>query len=520
MRKNIIILLSVLAQSCSFLDLTPTDFLYPESFYTNEQECTMALSGVYSTLSSLNLYGLSYSCSLSNSDDLSFYTRPNRVLVAVNNYGTGASELADTWGELYEGINNANLLLESIDKAKFDNERNREIIRGEAKFLRAYYHFLLVQAWYEVPIRKHSTKDIQKSPLEATPNDIALDWIISEMEACINLVDDETYNQSPSHIKKTVVEGILARVCLWRAGYPSNGGMPYYEKARYYANCVYESGVHHLNKVDIYALWKNMASDRYDTDNNESMWEVEFVGSRNDGKWTEGRIGANIGNLQQNTSTTGLGYSYAYYAGTLLLWDLFEPNDLRRDLSMAPYYYNKNDNKISISTIVGRYCGKYRREWDPTTVKNKNFTNNNYCILRYADVLLMLAEAENEVNMKPTTLAYEAINEVRTRAGVSMLPEGMSYSKFKEEVQNERGRELCFESIRRFDLIRWGIYYKRIKTDLKQALQDPRWDNNTDNLKKAPQQYVDNTEEKHIFFPIPARELAVNPLLKQNKYWK
>ena len=99
--------------------------------------------------------------------------------------------------------------------------------------------------------------------------------------------------------KKTVVEGILARVCLTRAGYPTNGGKPYYEKAAVYAKSVKDAQKHDLNP-DVYEMWKRMASDRYDTEYNESMWEVEFIGARDlDGNWTDGRIGNVIGNLQK-----------------------------------------------------------------------------------------------------------------------------------------------------------------------------------------------------------------------------
>ena len=83
----------------------------------------------------------------------------------------------------------------------------------------------------------------------------------------------------------------MARVCLWRAGSPSNGGKEFYEKAAKYAKAVYDSHKHKLYQGDIYAIWKNIASDKYDTEYNESMWEVEFIGTRVDGKFTYSRIG-------------------------------------------------------------------------------------------------------------------------------------------------------------------------------------------------------------------------------------
>lgn len=519
LKKVCVLAMVVSLAGCDMLNTAPSNFVAPETFYKNEADCTMALAGVYWTLSTEHVYGNRYSCMLSNIDDLSYYYRQNQTSkVVANAHNTGNTDLWYTWENLYSGINNANVLLDNIDKAEIADEAVKERIKGEAKFLRAYYHFLLVQAWYEVPIRKKTVSDINSSSLEATPHVEALDWIIQEMEDCIAMVDNSNYDLSPSHIKKTVVEGILARVCLWRAGKPSDGGKAYYDKAAKYAKDVYDSKKHKLNP-DVYALWQALSSDNYETTYNESMWEAEFVGTRNDGSYTESRIGNVIGNLQENSSTTGTGYTYAFYAGSLILWDLFDANDARRDLSMAPYKINKKDAQVAWkdAQITDRRCGKYRREWESSSPKHKNYTQENYCILRYADVLLMLAEAENEANQAPTTLAYTCINEVRQRAGLSEVS-NLSYADFQQLVRDERGRELCFESLRKYDLVRWGIYYKTIKEDLGAAVLDSRW--STANNAKGAAQFVSNTQEKNQFLPIPDKELSVNTKLVQNKYWK
>lgn len=129
----------------------------------------------------------------------------------------------------------------------------------------------------------------------------------------------------------------------------------------------------------------------------------------------------------------------------------------------------------------------------------------------------MLAEAENEANQGPTALAYTCINEVRKRAGIDEVKD-LSYGDFQKLIRDERGRELCFESLRKYDLVRWGIYYKAIKEDLGAAVNDARW--STANNAKGAAQYVSNTTEKNQFLPIPTKELGVNTKLEQNKYWK
>ena len=310
--------------SCeSFLETDPYDFVAPETFYSNEKECTMALAGVYWTMASENVYGNRYSCMISNIDDLSYYQRNAGALssqVFGNDHNPSNTDIWNCWKSLYSGINNANILIEKVDDASMDDDVKKRI-KGEAKFLRAYYHFLLVQGWYEVPLRKEVFQDVNDSPLEATSHQEAIDWIIQEMEECVDMVDDTQYTLSPSHVKKNTVMGILARVYLWRAGFPINGGTEDYKKAAEWAGKVVATNQHRLNP-DLYAMWKCMATDKYDTEYNESMWEVEFIGNREgdgQGIYTDGRIGNVIGNLQKCTANPGKGYSYAFYAPTLIL---------------------------------------------------------------------------------------------------------------------------------------------------------------------------------------------------------
>lgn len=510
--------------SCeSFLETEPYDFAYPESFYNNEKECTMALAGVYWTLSSQNVYGNRYSCMLSNIDDLSYYQRNAGQLssqVYGNDHNPSNTDVWECWKSLYSGINNANVLLENVDNASMSDDVKKRI-KGEAKFLRAYYHFLLAQAWYDVPVRKESFKDVNYSPLESTPHKEAIDWIIDEMEDCVDMVDDTQYTLSPSYVKKNTVMGILARVYLWRAGNPINGGTADYKKAAEWAGKVVATKQHKLNP-DLYAIWKCMAADKYDTEYNESMWEVEFIGNRTadgQGNYTEGRIGNVIGNLQKCTANPGKGYSYAFYAPTLILWDLYSAADKRRNVYIAPYQINNKDVEVKWkdNQIVQRSCGKFRREWETSSKKDKNHTPENYPILRFADVLLMQAEAENEANNGPTDKAYKAINTVRERAGLEAL-KNLDYATFQQEVRDERARELCFESLRKYDLVRWGIYVDAIHNKLGAATATKRWAPGNNFLGAAA--YANNTTDKHQFLPIPSRELSVNTKLQQNKYWK
>lgn len=129
----------------------------------------------------------------------------------------------------------------------------------------------------------------------------------------------------------------------------------------------------------------------------------------------------------------------------------------------------------------------------------------------------MYAEASNELD-GPTEKAYQCVEDVRTRAGVATR-DFAEYGKatFRELVLNERGRELCFESLRKYDLIRWGVFVDEMH-GYTQQVADENW-NKENSLSVIASTIGNNVMEKHIFLPIPSIELGVNKLLVQNPLW-
>ena len=142
----------------------------------------------------------------------------------------------------------------------------------------------------------------------------------------------------------------------------------------------------------------------------------------------------------------------------------------------------------------------------------------NCYVLRYADVLLLYAEALNEWKHGPTTEAYDAINKVRRRGfgnpddtSICDLPAGLDEAAFREAVRKERAYELAFEGHRRLDLVRWGIYYKTIQETSNKL---SNW------YSSANYVVAQYTEEgKHELMPIPQREMDLCPQFKQNPKW-
>lgn len=561
---NKILIVSVLcvAASCSFLEVEP-QVICSETFYNTEKEVQYGLAGVYGVMSNEQLYGNYYSCMYSNIDDLCYFNRDiGTNYIQYNRHDATTSQVYDMWVELYQGIRNANAFMEAVVLTEFDKDGK---YYNEARFLRAYYHFLLAQAWGDVPLRKAAVKTHDEVMIAVTPQYDVLKWAAEEMEACIALADESLAN-APSRVAKTTIQGILARVYLFMAGESVKGGdkAALLEKAQGFAESVISSTLHDLNP-DYSEVFKNMISDKYDTQYRESMWEVDFLGDRSSAEnWTNGRIGDVIG--LQSSGSTGFdkfncNYSYAQYDGSLKLWDLYWSmdrtedekelpvvTDARQEWNMPPYNYNghnsqppygsgltsgkcvasidktpyvqdgKSTNTDPLAAPGIRNCGKYRREviYEGQMVAKSLYTTINYPILRYSDVLLMYAEATNELD-GVTQEAYDCVKKVRDRAGIK-TNEKTSYDQasFRELVRNERGRELCFESLRKYDLIRWGIYVEEMNNYKKWA-SDTRWSSNAKAGRASNMgTYV---REMHTVLPIPSIELGVNDLLVQNPLW-
>jgi hypothetical protein len=185
----------------------------------------------------------------------------------------------------------------------------------------------------------------------------------------------------------------------------------------------------------------------------------------------------------------------------------YEPGDLRKDVSLKEGYTNTEGQWVPVP-----YINKYNH---PHTIRG--VTNDNWPVLRYADVLLMLAEAINE-DSGPTGEAYGYLNQVRTRAGLDELS-GLDKTSFREAVLHERRVELAFENHRWFDL-------KRTKTpeelatflNAYAAVEKSNPTTSRGGIPFTPGDYQFSPYE--VLFPIPANEIRINPKLTQNDGYK
>lgn len=512
--------------SCNFLDVDPRGFINPDNYYKDENDVYMALVGVYNPLANPYFYGRDWFFAFNSQDDLGYYDRNySTEELFLNNFTYTNTRLNGLWTDLYNGINRANSFLEYAPKVEFSDSTLKNAYLGEAKFLRAYYYFILSSLWEDVPFRDKPVESLeQSSQIASTPKEKIFEFVVSEMIAADSLVYPADHFQGMGRISQSTVEGILARVYLKMAGYPMKLGAPAYEQAAFWAKKVKDNNLHQLNK-NYAQIFINLAQDKYDTEYRESIWEIEFKGNNLDGHETGGCLGSYSGvYCADGVSSDTPGFCYGYISCTLALEDLYTAEDsVRKNWNMASYYYAYNattgvrtKSYWKSTQLAYRNAGKFRREYETVLPKNKDYTPINFPVLRYADVLLMLAEAENEKGQIPTDLAYECLNEVRKRAMPYTATIGnKSYEEFQQLVRDERARELCFEGTRKQDLIRWELYLKSVIQDRRNMITDTRWAVN----KSFAANIANYTSERHLVYPIPSSEMASNSLIKQHALW-
>lgn len=583
-KTAILSLLACLAvTSCDFLEKEPYE-LTPETYFNNEAEANSYLTSVYAPLASQNFYGNRY-LHLVAGDDLSHYgggrNPESSGVIACNNATASSPNFSQLWITLYAGIDRANTFLENISKVSDQDidPKVREQYRSEARFLRAFYYFTLVQGWGDVPFKTSSTQSVNGLSIPRTDKETIYDFIVTEMDECANGLLSASDLNYTGRITKSAAWGILARVYLFRAGeYHRNHTTPdntaiqnYFQQASTYAQKVMGEG--HSLAPNYWDVFIDLCSNQYNTTANESIWEIEFSGTYSAETRAEGRIGNLIGINAPRIDTQSIigqrdpGYGYAFYRSTPKLYELYEANgDIERmNWNIAPFeyvqqtsgqgvtgrnffygkmeevrnqYWDKSysygeaqfdakgaynnvgdyerDESVAANLNYSRPGAKYRREYESqNTKKNANYTSINFPVLRYSDVLLMVAEAENEINAAPNKLAYDCLNAVRERAGIDLYEEGsLNKETFRQAVKDERGMELCFEYTRRYDLIRWGEYVSNMNA-LASRAQQGAGGNWTGGDTYSVWTFFQITDA-YNFFPIPDTEMSVNNAITQN----
>ena len=490
-------MLMVITGCKKFLDQQPITDVSAEVAFSDVPSAYKALAGAYSRLVGDAGFGIRLSLYYTvDTDEMQGPTGAvdnDRRDIARYSATSGNAQITNPFNQLFTGIEFSNICIANIPKMdKYNNgsEQEKKQLRrmyGEALTLRAQYYFQAIVNWGDLPANFRPASELASSnPFPVRTNrDTIYNQLLVDLKLASELVPWRTElaaigDPLDERITKGTVKALRAKIALFRGGYAlrSDGTMKrnadyltYYQIAKDECNEIMSSNQHALNP-SFKSLWKDQVNAHAVADpQGELMFQASGIGgvAAADTKlaYYNGPTVNNLGNKSINVLPT---YFYA-----------FDSTDLRRDVTCAVYNVAV-DGVTKVGQAITAICdGKYRRDW----ITNPSYAPTNaiqyfglkWQIIRYSDVLLMYAEAENEIN-GPTATAYTAVNQVRRRGyGKAIgtadatvdLPSGLSKTTFFDAIVKERSLELGGEGVRKFDLIRWNLLAKKI-TDTKAAL--------------------------------------------------
>lgn len=471
--------------SCSdFLDLQPKNKLGGEQFYQTAEQFTMAVNGAYSTLQEGGQYGNWYVFSEIPSDNT--HNLLSGSVVDQDEFDkfyirTTNPYIANFWNKSYACINRVNTVLDRIDNIDID-ETLSDRYKLECKFLRALTYFNLVRVYGDVPLVLHEISINESYKYMRDPKEKVYEQIIADLKEAealpISYKEDKNIGRATSGAAKA----LLGKVYLT---------LNKYSEAETKLAEVINSKVYALLENEAGSLNNKGYASVFHADNHnnkETVFEVQFK----KGGYGEGSDFPNtFAPFNSGTNVVQVGGTGGNNIPEMDMYNAYEDGDLRRDFSMALGY---NDSRKDGKWVESRYVKKY---FD-IPYQNGD-SNNNFPVIRYADVLLMYAEALNQ-NGK-TAQACDYLNQVCRRGfgyqTTETSPVDIKTSDKNEFfliVEHERRVELAFEGHRWFDLIRTG---RAIEVMTSKGFK---------------------LNETNLTTPIPQKQVDVNPELKQNDY--
>lgn len=461
--------------SCeSILVEDPPSAISISSFYHTEKDALIGLYGAYS-----NIYDVTGITSI-NYGELNADDAVISPLVADNftwdKFTYNSEVTAGLWSGCFSGINKANEVILYTERIDFVTKAN---IIAEAKALRAFYYFQLVQAMGGVPLYETPTIGFEAIYAPKATADEIYNLIFRDLK---DAASELNVTSTPGRINAEIANALLARIYLFKGDY---------QNALTYAKKVITSGKYDLlqDYADIFKPSKNNSI--------EHIFQVQYLsGERNSG--VPGSFGPRAPAGPYRTSFWALtDVPGAYAPSSQFIAE--NPSSYRRSVTIADKYEHI-DGKTGTITMQQVYGGKfpyYICKFDDRKAELQS--GENFTIIRYADILLIAAEAQNEVD--PTNIdKYTWINRIRQRArnGVSTdLPNlaSLSQADFRTAVLEERRFELAFEGQRAWDLKRRGLFLTKLRAQ-----------GNT-------------VQDYMLLFPIPDTQIKLNKNLVQNPGW-
>jgi hypothetical protein len=491
------IAMAMLSVSCKkYLNLEPVSSFGADYVFSNVPNATNAVLGAYACLGGDQGYGIRVSMyypydndeMMGQSGAAGDNERRDIARFAVKPSNT---QLANPFNQMYRGIERSNICIYYIQKMDMynngteDQKKQLRRLYGEAITLRAQFYLELIRNWGDVPAQflpSSFESDLFKAK---TDRDSIYNVLLEDLANAAPLVPWRSAAGSTNErITQGAVRALRARIALFAGGYSLRRGSntmerradykDYYQIARDECNTIInQTGEHKLNP-SFKAVWKDFIGAHKMEPNGEIIWEVGMAGGSSG--FGDSKLGYYNGPRYNNTGNSAL---------TILptLFYSYDSMDTRRDVTCAPYDILSNFN-LQGRTLQTMVDGKFRRDWNPVTTSAAQYFGTNWPLFRYSDVLLMFAEADNELNNGPSAAAKAAFEQVRLRAfnGDASLAgtTPADYAGFFTAVMKERQLELAGEGIRKFDLIRWnrlGQNLTAIKAELaKMAARQAPYD--------------------------------------------
>ena len=475
---------------CSdFLDESDPSNITADSYFKTAEHAQTAIYSIYSDLRAVRggSYGgspwlmLEFATGLADSDlgqaDNSNIIR-NLTNTSDNAYGKAY------WDSSYEGIANANLAIAKIPEIDMDESQKQKLM-GEARFLRAYYYYNLVRIFGSVPLITEAV-DLTSENLYAPQETVENIYSLIEEDLATAESSGLPFNDSSGKVTMGAVKSLLSSVYLTMAGNPVQKGMEYYQKAADKAKEVIDSGE--------YSLFPTYDDLHDPTKNNigENIFMVQYEAFVDPSDWQPLIIPYNL-NISAYSAQTG-----AIYANQEFVNSYGEGDKRAKE---KEFYYTTYTSKFdrNDTIVLGGYF--LYKHFDITANLETASSGLDWDLIRYAEVLLIYAEAQNEVS-GPTTETYDAINSIRNRAELPELS-GLSQDQFREAVWKEKWHELSYENVTWFDMVR-----------LRKAFNVTT--GNFDDFVGHQFVYGPTLTERELLFPIPTDELRNNENLVQN----
>ncbi|MBL0307835.1 MAG: RagB/SusD family nutrient uptake outer membrane protein [Chitinophagaceae bacterium] len=509
-----------------------SQYSIPQAF-SDLSNATTALVGVYDELQGDNGYGIRISM---------YYPYDSDEGIVSGNIDNGRrgvgryqllltnSEIANPFRQLYRGVEKANLCIEQIPlmpqytSGSATDQAALKRLHGEALTLRAQYLFQLMLNWGDVPAPMVPAYKQTALFIPKSNRDSVYDLLIADLAVAADLLPWRTEaGPRNERITKAVAKALRAKMALHRGGYSlrSNGQMErrsdylnYYNIAKTECEELMARRDQHTLNPNYEDVWRKVTSFTYDPQG-EIIFEVGAGGGNSN---SDSRMGNYDGPNLNNASRYGAGgggiqmlpnYFYA-----------FDSVDTRRDVTMTHYQVTNSTNIKSQRRLGELNTGKYRRDWRvpllPGTVLNVGY---NWAMIRFSDVLLMYAEAVNELNNGPTAAAIAAYEEVRKRAFrgntglIGVTP--TDKAGFFNAIVNERYLEFGHEGIRKYDLIRWNLLTAKLaetRTKIQQIRDRVAPYNN------VPQYiYYKNVGEEIVYYTVADSSGSRRPFWRPHK---